>query len=119
MSENIIEEIPDSWNFIKIIYPDGEVGFRIGMGYSGSFTYGSSWAINSAVRRVEVLKDRLRVVGRSDSKVYVLYLGRETLKGHAYSVIKLILEDAEKTGTVRSAEFVSWESLRNTSIVFC
>ena len=59
-------ETPDNWVIIKINVPQG-IFYKVLAGWSGSYTQGSSWRLNSGIAKVEKNKEYWLFYGSSGS----------------------------------------------------
>lgn len=69
---HMAEYYPDSWVVLQMTHED-KVLYKVLGGWSGNYTQGSSWRLNSGIEKVEydVIKDVWRFYGSSGS-VYVV-----------------------------------------------
>ena len=58
----------DNWVVMKIKPKDGEVFYKLLRGWSGGYTTGDSWALNSGIVGVESEGDYYTFLGESGSK---------------------------------------------------
>lgn len=58
----------DNWVVVKIKPKDGEVFYKLLRGWSGGYTTGDSWAMNSGIVGVESDEDGYTFLGESGSK---------------------------------------------------
>lgn len=62
---------PDSWVVIRMTYKD-QTFYKVLGGWSGGYTQGSSWRLNSGIERVEVDEDKYMFYGATGS-VYICF----------------------------------------------
>lgn len=78
---------PDNWVIIK--FKGDDPHYRVLAGWSGSYTTGSSWRMNSGITRVEDAGDRYNFYGSSGS-CYSCYKESYLLRmNNAYVWVKL------------------------------
>ena len=57
---------PDSWVILKMTFKD-QVIYKVLAGWSGSYTHGSSWKLNSGITKAEDVGDAYLFHGHSGS----------------------------------------------------
>lgn len=99
---------PDYWVLVKIYRQTEEPHFRVLAGWSGGYTYGSSWKLSSAITKCEDADFDYNFYGSSGS-VYVCRKASERLSGMTSSVLTSLSEQ-------NSIEVVSVEEFLDNHI---
>ena len=99
---------PDSWQVIKVTLktPDNPVHYRILAGWTGSFTYGSSWKLSSGIESVVDQGDTWKVP-QSSGSVYMLSKHQE----HMSVATMGVLESVQQRSTDITLEVVDFSSI--------
>jgi hypothetical protein len=101
---------PDGWKFVKIIWPTGLEDIRLAGGWSGGYTTGDSWKLNSGVNRIEKGDGYYDVVGDSGSVYRINEHGED--RSLALTMAFSYLDQQLENGTI-----VSWERLDSSEIL--
>lgn len=96
---------PDNWVIVRIAQPD-EIIYKILAGWSGGYTTGSSWRINSGITRVEEDGDDILFYGHSGS-VYRCAKHAEGLRTNCSHVLaQLQHQFPDKVGYISYTDFL-------------
>jgi hypothetical protein len=91
--------IPDKWVVVKISRRDKNPVYKVFACWSGGFSTGDSWRLNSGVTRVARVKNRYEFQGSSGS-VYLCHIGCYGSTGFGHSVLQNMIADASDAGVV-------------------
>ncbi len=91
------EYVPDVWARIRITNADGKQHDRILAGWTGSFTSGASWKINSGITKVTRSGNFWIVEGFTGS-IYRCYVESEGLNLYTSSVLAYQQENMKAVG---------------------
>jgi hypothetical protein len=108
------EYTPDNWVVLKIGVNPDDIIYKVLAGWSGGYTTGDSWKLNSGIVKTEVDGNYYRFIGYSGS-VYVCHKESECLRmnnSHIYNQLKERYGDAIER--VNVLEDGSYESKRDS-----
>lgn len=103
------EYYPNCWVVIRMHYKE-EVVYKVLGGWSGNYTQGDSWRLNSGIKKAEydIAKDVWKFYGSSGS-VYVCQPDQYKLGLSTYPVWNQMLE--KHPNNVRLLENQNWETV--------
>jgi hypothetical protein len=94
---------PDAWVILKITPNDGEPHHKVLAGWSGSYTYGASWKLNSGITKITyqstATMEWYDIEGHSGS-VYRCGKSKERMSAYMASVLDGFMKDIEGHGTI-------------------
>jgi len=86
---------PDNWVVLKSTLGD-ETSYKVLGGWSGSFTWGDSWRLNSGIVKVDIGEKYITFHGHSGSE-YVCHKNSYELRMNNGGICKQILEEFPDT----------------------
>lgn len=90
---------PDKWMLVKLTNNEGKFHHRVFAVWSGSYTTGDSWKLNSGITKILEDEDFYKFEGSSGS-VYHCRKGMYGSTGYGHSVIRNIVEESKDIGLV-------------------
>jgi hypothetical protein len=91
--------IPDKWVVVKITLLDKNPVYKVFACWSGGFTTGDSWRLNSGVTRVTLVNKRYEFQGSTGS-AYLCHIGCYGSTVHGHSVLQNMITNAAAAGVV-------------------
>lgn len=73
------EHTPDSWVIIKITGVEDKDFFKVLAGWSGGYSYGDSWRLNSGIDKIEEDEEYYTFISASGSR-YKCHKGGEQMR---------------------------------------
>lgn len=95
---------PDRFVILKIDY-ESEVLYKVLAGWSGGYTSGDSWKLNSGITKVEDLGEIIRFHGYSGS-IYEVYKGSEGLSMATAGIYNELM-DSGKVTHIKLEDFIN------------
>jgi len=97
---------PDNWVVLKLQEDNSEIIYKILCGWSGGYTTGDSWKINSGIVRIVETKDYYLVHGYSGS-VYECNKNSEVLRMNCAFIYNSIKQSYPETEIVDITDILS------------
>ena len=90
---------PNYWQVVKITSPEGKVFYKVYATWTGGYTFGDSWKMNSGITKVTQVDNMLEFHGYSGS-IYKCINAEHLYRTTAYThgVLESMIKKAELVG---------------------